>query len=51
MSESHQFCDKGKSLANLAKEFVDNGISPPENLRSQLPERETPWGMIEETLN
>jgi hypothetical protein len=50
MSES-QFRDKGKSLANLAKEFVDNGILPPENLRPQLPEREAPWGMIEVALN
>jgi hypothetical protein len=38
MSES-QVRDKGKSLANLAKEFVDNGISPPKNLCPQLPER------------
>jgi hypothetical protein len=45
------FRDKGKSLANLAKEFVDNDISPPKNLRPQLPEHETPWGMIEEAFN
>jgi hypothetical protein len=46
MKES-QFRDKGKSLGNLAKEFVENGIDPPSNRRPQNQERKRLHGMME----
>ena len=50
MSES-QFCDKGKSLATLALEFVKSDAKPPpKDLRPTGHERETPMGMIEAAL-
>lgn len=45
-----QFRDKGKLLANLAMEFFDGGIVPPEYLRPRCPERETPRSMVEEAM-
>lgn len=50
MTES-QFRDKGKVLAGIAKEFIEQDIAPPENMRPDEPEREVPWGMIQEALN
>lgn len=49
MSES-QFRNKGKMLGNLAKDFVESKITPPENLRPEQQERTTPWSMIHEAL-
>ena len=43
-----QFRYKGRVLANLAKEFVDGGIMPPEDLRPQVRVREPPTSMIAE---
>lgn len=43
-----RFRFRGRILAKLAKEFVDCGIVPPEDLRPVCREREPPSGMLEE---
>jgi hypothetical protein len=46
-----QFRDKGKVMAGIAKELFECDIAPPEDMRPGEPEREVPWGMIQEALN
>lgn len=45
-----KFRDKGKALAQIAKEFVDAALEPPAALRPEEPERLVPWGLIETAL-
>ena len=41
---------KAKMLASLAKECIENNYTPSEELRPEMPERDRPWGMINESM-
>jgi hypothetical protein len=45
-----KFRHKGQNLAELAREFVELGLVPRADLRPAEPERQVPWGLIEEAL-
>ena len=49
--DGSQFRCKGKLLASVAKECLNNNVIPPENLRpASPPPTDLPWGMMEAAL-